>query len=122
MRRLFLSISLGILMALIVASIIASQVLRYSFDQHMRERIESRHRGQVEIIKERLDSVPESELESETAKLHESTLTTFKLVLFDSTLIPTKISEDLKDRPRSYLQGSCISYNSPSQRVLRALA
>lgn len=103
MRRLYLSISLGILLALIVASGIASQVLRYSFDQHMREQIESRHRGQVEIIKERLDSVPESELENETAKFHESTLTTFRLVLFDSTLIPTRISEDLKDRPRSHV-------------------
>ncbi len=102
MKRLYLSISLGILLALIVASGIASQVLRYSFDQHMRERIESRHRGQIEIIKERLDAVPESELENEVAKLHESTLTTFKLVLSGSTFIPPGISENLKDRPRSH--------------------
>jgi len=102
MRRLYLSISLGILLALIVASGIASQVLRYSFDQHMRERIESRHRGQVEIIKERLNSVPESGLARETARLHESSLTAFKVVPSDSPLIPDRVLKDLRDHPRSH--------------------
>ncbi len=102
MRRLYLTISMGILLALIIASVIASQVLRYSFDQHMRQRLGSRHHGQIRIIQQRLDSVPESELENELVKLQESTLAPLRLVPFESALLPARITTDLQNRDRTH--------------------
>ncbi len=102
MRRLYLSISLGILLALVLASVIASQVMRYSFDKNIRGRISSHEHSQVMLIKQRLDAVPESNLQNELIELSKSLPIPLKLVPSDSKLIPSHVSLDLQTNSRSH--------------------
>ncbi len=102
MRRLYLSISLGILLALILASGIASQVLRYSFDKHISERIDSHEHSHVMLIKQRLDMVPESSLQSELTELQQSLPTPLKLISKDSKLLSARVVSALQTNTRTH--------------------
>lgn len=69
MSRLFLKISLGILLTLVVSSIIASELLRVQIERDMGKREPHPLRGESLLIQRMLDRVPAAELPQEIQKL-----------------------------------------------------
>lgn len=100
MKRLLLTISFGILMALIVSSVAASQILRLTFDKRFKEEIHHHHQGQLFLVETRLNALPEAELQQEIERLNKSIMLDLKLLDGSDASIPPDIRAGLQDRPR----------------------
>lgn len=96
MKRLFLMISAGMLLALIVSSFLASQVMRLTFDNKMRHEFHDRLRSENEYIVQTLNQTPEEALADTVRQLGSFIFRTIEILPSDAVTLTGEERDDLQ--------------------------
>jgi len=96
MKRLFFTISAGMFVALVLSSFLASQVMRLTFDQKMREKFHARHRSEAEFIVKTLEQAPEETLDDELQRLESFIFQSITVVPYTEETIPGEVRDELR--------------------------
>lgn len=98
MKRMYLTISLGILIALVLSSIAASQVLRLTIDEDIHRHMIKRMHSEVTLIEQQLRDVSAEQLDETLTQLQDVTFSPLEVVDLDDAKVPDDVRQELQQR------------------------
>jgi len=98
MKRLFLRISLGIFLALVVSSVAASQLMRLTIDEQMHDRMRGRMFGEVDLMQDYLDRAGEEGFAAALVRVRRFSMAPVTVRRLDDPEIPPNVRADLRVR------------------------
>ncbi len=98
MKRLFIRISLGIFLALVVSTVTASQLMRLTIDEQMHERMRGRIFGEVDMMQDYLDRAGEEGFAEAIVRVRRFSMAPVTVRHLDDPEIPPDVRDELRIR------------------------